>query len=187
MRIIAGALKGRRLKVPVGQNVRPTTGVIREAIFGIIALTDDVAFCDMFAGSGAVGIEALSRGAKNTVFVENDRVALQFIRENIAKCNLTERCTVMPTTAALAVQHMTTRGEAFDVIFADPPYTKGVHEEVLALFANKKLLRENGVLIIQHASHDSVQNVFSGLFLEQRRKYGKSQLSFYRDYGIEGG
>ncbi|MEX1307520.1 MAG: 16S rRNA (guanine(966)-N(2))-methyltransferase RsmD [Eubacteriales bacterium] len=146
MRIISGKYRGRKLVAPEGQHTRPTTDRVKEALFGALQFRlHDAKVLDLFAGSGALGIEALSRGAKSCLFVENNRAALKALEENLAR--------IEAEYEVHAVDYMTglkrLDGKSFDLIFMDPPYTAGYYEPALAFIAEHDLLDEDGVLVLE--------------------------------------
>ncbi len=149
MRVIAGTARSLPLKCMEGLDTRPTTDRIKETLFNM--LQPDLPGCrflDLFAGSGAIGIEALSRGAKAAVFVENNRKAAACIRENLAFTRFLDRARVMETEAASAL-NLLAREEAFDIIFLDPPYGKDLEKEILSILSHSSLADENTVLILE--------------------------------------
>jgi 16S rRNA (guanine966-N2)-methyltransferase len=146
MRVIAGEFRSRRLKSVPGEATRPTPDRMRETLFDILALRiEGATFVDAYAGTGAAGIEALSRGAKHAFFLEKNRLALEAIRENLASLNLEPRATVLPGAVALTLGRIA--GQA-DIVFADPPYT--LEREYAAFF---EALVENApaLTIVQHS------------------------------------
>ena len=151
MRVIAGKSKRIPLVAPPGQDTRPTTDRIKETLFNIIQ--DDLydsRFLDLFAGSGGIGIEALSRGARNAVFVENDRAAQKCIRQNLDKTRLSDQAKVMQTDV-IAYLSRYSEADPFDIIFADPPYRKGFEERILTALKASGALSEETMIIIESA------------------------------------
>lgn len=148
MRVIAGSKRRLSLVTPKGSNTRPTSDQIKETLFNIIAPDlYDVNFLDLFAGSGQIGIEALSRGAASATFVEQDKAALTCIDTNINKCGLADVSTVYGTDVLSALGRM--RGQKFDMVFMDPPYGKGLEKDVLSQLKNLELLSDDAVVIIE--------------------------------------
>ncbi|MCR5734427.1 MAG: 16S rRNA (guanine(966)-N(2))-methyltransferase RsmD [Lachnospiraceae bacterium] len=150
MRIIAGDARSRKLVTPPGQDTRPTSDRVKETLFNVMApyLYADSVFLDLFSGSGAIGLEALSRGALRCVFVENSKIALKCINENIKTCRYEDRSKVLPYDALSALRLLEGK-ENFDLIFMDPPYNKGYEEKVLEMLTDLSLLKEDGLVICE--------------------------------------
>ena len=179
MRIIGGRLKGRRLARVKGQ-IRPTADRVREAIFNILGPdVNDTQVLDLFAGTGALGIEALSRGARNAVFVENHPSALQVLQRNLAQCGLTEVCRVLPLPASKALTRLAASGERFSLIFLDPPYGYGIPDTLLPVLAQKNLLAPNGRIIVEHSRLEDLAAAYQNLVRHDQRRYGATLVSFY--------
>lgn len=162
MRVIAGTARRLQLKTLEGLDTRPTTDRIKETLFNMIA--DGLygcVFLDLFAGSGGIGIEALSRGAKRAVFVEKNPKAMACVRENLSHTRLSERAETMQTDALIALSRLSER-ESFDYIYLDPPYGKGLERRVLEHLADTSLLAEDGVIIIE-AALDTAFDYVKGL------------------------
>ena len=156
MRVIAG--KARRLPLisPEGKDTRPTTDRIKETLFNI--LQDDVPGCeflDLFSGSGGIGIEALSRGARHATFVEFGKEALACIKTNLNKTKLVEQATVLPIEVTYAISKLGKQGRTFDIIYADPPYRKGFEEKILSLLASSDIV-QSGTLVIVESSLETI-------------------------------
>lgn len=149
MRVIAGSAKRLQLKTIEGNNTRPTTDRIKETLFNMIApYITDCYFLDLFAGSGGIGIEALSRGAKEAVFVEYNKKAMNCIKENLAYTKLEEGALCMQDDVLTAL-HKLEGTRKFDYIFMDPPYNQMMEKDVLIYLANSNLLAEDGVIIVE--------------------------------------
>lgn len=150
MRVIAGKARRLQLKTIEGMDTRPTTDRIKETLFNMI--NNDVAgalFLDLFSGSGAIGIEALSRGAKKAYFVENNRKAVSCIRDNLKSTKLEEDAIVVQTDVISALSDLKGKNVTFDVIFMDPPYNKLLEKEVLTFLAKTDLINKNTLMIIE--------------------------------------
>lgn len=155
MRVIAGTAKRLMLKTLEGMDTRPTTDRVKETLFNILAPDlYDCCFLDLFAGSGGIGIEALSRGAKEAVFVEKNPKAAACIRENLMHTRLQERGAVMQMDVSCSLKSLEGKRK-FDIIFMDPPYEKGLERQTLALLRGLHLLSEEGVVIIEAAKETS--------------------------------
>lgn len=155
MRVIAGTAKRLMLKTMEGMDTRPTTDRIKETLFNMLA--PDLygcSFLDLFAGSGGIGIEALSRGAKEAVFVEKNPKAAACIRENLMHTRLLDRGEVMQTDAAYALRRLEDERK-FDFVFMDPPYEKGLERQMLELLSKLHLLKEEGMIIVEAAKETS--------------------------------
>ena len=149
MRIIAGTNKGRRLKTPRWSGLRPTSDKLRETLFNIVApRVPGSKVLDVFAGSGAIGLEALSRGANRVVFIEQDRRAVELIAENAALCGLRDRCAIIRGAAAPTLQQPID-GDPFDLVILDPPYAFDAVAEVIAAAARH--IAPDGLVILEHA------------------------------------
>jgi 16S rRNA (guanine(966)-N(2))-methyltransferase RsmD len=179
MRIEGGAVKRRRLRAVPGLQVRPTSGRVRQALFNVLrGLLEDAIFVDLFAGTGSVGLEALSHGVRQVYFVENAPRSLQVLRTNIASCAMTERAIVIHGTLPHALRQCRVPGPA-NVLFLDPPYASDLGEETLKAIGDCRLLGPRGVVVWQHATRRPVPVLMAGLSLWQSRCYGNTQLSFY--------
>jgi 16S rRNA (guanine966-N2)-methyltransferase len=184
VRVIAGRLGGRTLVAPRGASTRPTSDRVREALFSILGSVQDADVLDLYAGTGALGIEALSRGASSSTFVEHERAALRSLRQNIDRLGLGPTTKVWPTTVERALSTPPWGPEAFDVVFVDPPYALlrgGRLSSALAKLLGRALgpsIRTRGRAILEHARADSPPD-FAGLKLEDTRTYGDTALSFY--------
>ena len=192
LRIIAGELGGRRLRTPAGRLTRPTADRVREALFNILGPPPEgAAVLDLYAGSGALGIESLSRGAAHATFVEQDAQVCRTIATNLRELGLAERATVLgrPVRPALGQLAVRSPAAAFHWIFADPPYansgTSGELPWLLDLIGRSALLAPDGLLIVERAARDadafaSALAATPGLALHDRRRYGDTALSWYR-------
>ncbi|MBQ7759112.1 16S rRNA (guanine(966)-N(2))-methyltransferase RsmD [Anaerotignum sp.] len=153
MRVIAGAAKGHNLQTIEGLETRPTTDRIKETLFNIIAFDlPECSFLDLFSGSGAIGIEALSRGAKEAVFVDAAAECQKVITANLQHTKLQDRARLMKTDVFSALDKLAAEGKKFDIIFMDPPYAAGLYEPVLEKIMEKGLLKEEGYLITEGSS-----------------------------------
>ena len=171
MRIIAGTHRGQRIAAPRGRDTRPTSDRVRENAFNLIGPVDDAAVLDLYAGSGALGLEALSRGAATAVFVENDRDACRTIDANLDKLHL--KGTVIRQDAARTVA-----GErrSYDLILCDPPYDSGDHERIAPHLG--RLLAPDGVLVYETSGRADPPSV-PGLEVRTSRKYGSARLTLF--------
>jgi 16S rRNA (guanine966-N2)-methyltransferase len=180
MYISGGTANRRRLRSVPGYAVRPTSGRVRQALFNVLReLIDDAIFIDLFAGTGSVGLEALSHGARQVYFVENNPRALRVLRANISHCAMAERATPLVGTLPQALGRLAAHTQA-DVLFLDPPYASDLGAQTLAAVGGSSLLAPQGVVIWQHAARCLTRVLMPGLALWQSRRYGNTQLSFYR-------
>jgi 16S rRNA (guanine(966)-N(2))-methyltransferase RsmD len=178
MRVIAGALKGRRLKTPTWEGLRPTSDKLRETLFNILASRIVGArVLDLCAGTGALGIEALSRGACDVTFVERDRRAQMLIAENLAHCGVTTGYTVVRADARRGLGRL--GGGGYDVILLDPPYASGREDLELLLESAKALLAPDGLLVLEHARRMQAPEGVGRLAHVRDVTSGDSALSFY--------
>lgn len=176
VRVSAGRLKGRLLPVPPG--ARPTGSRVREALFDVLGpRLAGAAFADLFAGSGAVGLEAWSRGARRVALVESDRKAVETLRRVVARLGAHEVRVVRANLPAQMARCQELVTGSFDVVFADPPYRFRRYARLLAAAAG--LLAADGVLVLEHADAENVPEDAAGLRLVASRRYGDSRLSFY--------
>jgi len=182
MRLTGGTDRGRRLKAPRGQRTRPTAAKIREAIFNILGPPPDGAVLDLFAGTGALGMEALSRGASHAMFIERDRNALVALRHNLRELSLAGRSTVIGADVRTGLRRLAasfSREERFAWVFMDPPYANET-ESILAELTECSLLSGCAVVIVEHDKRHRPPPSVGGLFLTNHREYGDTELSFYR-------
>ncbi|MGA2401531.1 MAG: 16S rRNA (guanine(966)-N(2))-methyltransferase RsmD [Syntrophobacteraceae bacterium] len=178
MRIIAGAFRGRRLHAPKGKRIRPTIDRVREAIFNIIAAeVAGAKVLDLFAGTGAMGLEALSRGAQFSFFVDQGEEAVRLIRENVQLCGVQDMSRIIQGSAASAIRRLGSENELFDLIFMDPPYGKGHIEKALEIIG--EVARNDALVIAEHHAKDEPPQV-SGIWRKDReRRYGDTLISVY--------
>ena len=182
MRVIAGKARRLQLKTIPGKDTRPTTDRIKETLFNIISFDiPGCRFLDLFAGSGAMGIEALSRGAGYAVFVENNRKAAACIQDNLAHTRLSEDATVMTRDVLSAIAIMNGREEAFDIIFMDPPYGKGLEREALYALSRSSLVGEDSLIIVESdmdTDFDYVEDM--GFFVDRIKTYKTNRHIFIK-------
>ncbi len=173
MRIISGSRRGARIAAPAGTDTRPTGDRVREAAFNLIGPVDGASVLDLFAGSGAMGLEALSRGAASVVFVERDRAACRVIDENLAKLRLTGAA-VLCRDAARVLAAEAAGGRRYDLVLVDPPYSTGVQPALAALLP--AVIAEEGLIVVETAARDEPE-----LALPKRtsRRYGAARLTLF--------
>jgi 16S rRNA (guanine966-N2)-methyltransferase len=171
VRVIAGELKGRRIEAPKGTATRPTSDFVRENAFNLVGPVDGATVIDLYAGSGALGIEALSRGAERCVFVESSREACRTIGENLDKLGLRGTVLCQDAVRALAAD----RGP-YDVILADPPYDFAAYEKLAPGFA--RLLARGGLAVLQTPA--AAEPELEGLQIRTSRRYGSARLTLFQ-------
>ncbi len=187
MRIIAGALKGRVL-APVKGQTRPTAARVREAIFNILgAAVLEARVLDLFAGTGALGIEALSRGAAMAVFVEDHPEALKGLRRNLDSLGLLERSQVLPLPVAAALKKLAVPKERFGLVFLDPPYGGGVAEATLTALTASGLLLPQAWVVAEHSRRETLPEIAGALRQLTLRRYGDTQVAIYGRETGDGG
>lgn len=176
MRVIAGDFRGTRLYAPSGNAIRPTADRLRESIFNIIGpRIRGTSVLDLYAGTGALGIEALSRGAKRAVFIDSDPRSLALIRRNIAKVKAGNRATVMAWDIARNLQCLRHQG-AWDFIFMDPPYHQRLIQRTLENLAAAQTVFK--IAVAEHEVEEDLEDRPAGYLLEDQRTYGKTLVSF---------
>ena len=176
MRIVGGTLGGRVLKAPAGHATRPTSEKVRQAVFNILGDVNGAHVLDIFAGSGALGIEALSRGALHATFVDHDRTALQALKRNLAELAVGDRATVLAQDAIAAVKRAPAAPWRF--VFVDPPYASDLATRaVLALPADS--LAPDARVIIEHDRRHAPPDALGSLLRTDQRRYGDTLVSFY--------
>ncbi len=182
MRVITGFAKGRKLKAPRGLETRPTTDRTKESLFNIIGnRIADVKFLDLYAGTGAIGIEAISRGAGLAVFVENNPRALKVIGENLALTGLADRAKVLSQDTERAIEMLSDEESKFDIIFMDPPYLKELVKTSLNKIDECGIIASGGLVITESSKLDILPECVGRLKLVRREKYGDTVLSFYQE------
>lgn len=182
VRVIGGEAKGRRLFSPKGQGTRPTAVRVREALFNILAGSiAGASFLDLFAGTGAVGIEALSRGAAHATFVEKDRSTARLLRQNLQRCGFVGCSTVLVQDAHVGLASLGRRRGKFTIIFADPPYRQVSLPQVVGWVGQTGVLAEGGVLVVEHRSGWAPDMESEGPKLQFKRskRYGDTALYFF--------
>ncbi len=175
MRVITGSARGRRLTALEGNDVRPTTDKVKEAIFSIVQF--DISgseILDLFSGSGQLGIEALSRGAKHCTFVDEARASVKVTTENVKSCGFSEQSDILNTDA---MGYLRTCRKAFDVAFLDPPYNKGILEKALPLLAEK--MSDRGIIVCEHESGLVLDDAYGKLMKRKTYKYGKIEVTVF--------
>ena len=188
MRIVAGKFKGRRLKTLKGSEVRPTADRVKESLFRIFGeQVVDADFLDLCAGTGNIGLEALSQGAKSTTFVDNNYHCIRIIESNLEMCGFGRKqphVRLVHLDARKALDRLGKRKAKFDLIYFDPPYASKIHESCVKQIAQTNLLSPAGVLVIEHRKGQEADwtesLILDELVLSRQKQYGDTILSFYR-------
>ncbi len=185
MRVIAGAQKGRLLKGPSSRGLRPTPNRVREALFSIIGpRIQGARVADFFAGTGAVGIEALSRGAGHVAFVDSDPQAVKLLRANVTHCGLAARAAVYAVPVATFLRRHGPSAGPYDIVFADPPYRSDAGVAFLSSLTTGVTLALGSLIILEHDSKATVPAEIGGLHLVRDYRYGDTTLSLFT-FGAE--
>lgn len=176
MRVIAGYAKGRELNAPKGLDTRPTLAKVKEAMFGMIQFdVEGSEVLDLFAGSGSLGIEALSRGASHAVFCDLDRKAVSVVKDNLNRLGMTDLSEVIQGDSLKSLSLL--KGRIFDIVFLDPPYKSGLESESLSLLDELGLLSDEAIVICEH-SKDNPPVFTLNYTPREARKYGDSYLTY---------
>jgi pantetheine-phosphate adenylyltransferase len=182
MRVIAGTAKGRRLRAGRGLALRPTADKVKGALFNILESRFNLgsaAVLDLFAGTGALGIEALSRGAAGVSFVEQSPASVRVLRENVRLCGFEDLARVLPMSVRGALAQLARERACFDGVLADPPYERGLIESTLSAVAEHGLVRPGAWVIVEHHTGETPPAACGPLRLTQSRRYGKTGLALY--------
>lgn len=180
MRIISGTARGRTIVAPAGDRTRPTQDKVRESLFNIIRWdVMEARVLDLFAGTGALSLESLSRGAQSAVLVDTDRAACEAIRKNIAACRMEDKARLIVRDYRQAMDQLAREGEVFDVVFLDPPYRMENTGEMCAALYEKGLLAKEFLLVVEHKRGLAplVDERFEAF---DQRDYGDTQITFIR-------
>ncbi|MCI5884176.1 MAG: 16S rRNA (guanine(966)-N(2))-methyltransferase RsmD [Clostridiales bacterium] len=182
MRVIAGTARRLPLIAPEGKDTRPTTDRIKETLFNIIQ--NDVPgamVLDLFSGSGAIGIEALSRGARQAYLVEFGKEPIRCIKSNLAKTHLEDKAVVLPVEVTYAISKLEKQGITFDIIYADPPYRKGFEEKLAQLLGQSQIVKEDTLVIFESALETEVDYIDTNVFeVEKIKEYKTNKHIFLR-------
>lgn len=180
MRIIAGTHKGRILYGPKSHGIRPAIDKVKGAIFNILFDVSCKKVLDLFAGTGSVGLEALSRGASSAVFVDDGSEALRLIRKNIEACHFEGKSTIVKYRLPRGLAKPLQRFAPFDLIFVDPPYDKDLVNSTLREISEAKFLSPEGTIVVEHSPRETIEEI-SELRVVDQRKYGQTYISFLRN------
>ena len=180
MRIITGSARGTRLKSPVGEGTRPTADRTREALFSMLgARVYDARVLDLFAGTGALALEALSRGAESAVLV--DHATHTVLQENVRRTKMEERAEIRRGDVYGQIAALADEGRRYDLVFADPPYARGDNARVLAAVDAAALLATDGFFVLEQGAGETVIEHSGRLSLVRERRYGAARICFYAE------
>ncbi|KWX71032.1 DNA methyltransferase [Paenibacillus riograndensis] len=181
MRVVSGSAKGRPLKSVPGTGTRPTTDKVKEAMFSMIGpYFDGGAALDLFAGTGGLGIEALSRGMDQAVFVDMEQKSIDTVRANLKAAKVEAQAEVYRNDAGRALSALEKRGRSFDLVFLDPPYRLKHGNELMLAMVQKGLLREDAVIVLEHESSYEYPEVIPGFRRTRQAVYGETAVSIYK-------
>jgi 16S rRNA (guanine966-N2)-methyltransferase len=181
MRIIAGKAKGRKLLSPATLETRPTLDRVKEAMFSMIQgyIIDAVAL-DLFAGTGSLGLEAASRGAKEVYLIDKSSTTYPLLKENIVNLKLEEECTPLNMDAYEALNLLNKKALVFDIIFIDPPYCKEMIPEAMKVIEENEILNKEGIIVTKIDSIEEIYEGYKQIKLTKSKKYGNTTVCFYK-------
>ena len=177
MRIIGGSRKGLLLKGPRSEKIRPALDKVKQAVFNILGNIDGCRVLDLFAGTGSMGIEALSRGAREAVFVDEFREAIGLIHANLASSRLETQAHVFTMRLPTDLRRLAKRSDPFDLIFVDPPYDRGLVVPSLNTIVQEGLLVREGFIIVEHSPREQISGECQIKVIDER-SYGQTRISF---------
>jgi 16S rRNA (guanine966-N2)-methyltransferase len=179
LRVIGGNLKGKKLYSIPGTTIRPTADRLRESIFNILSFrVQDAVVLDLFAGTGAFGIEALSRGAESAVFVDNNREVISVIDRNVRSCALDNRAKIIKWNIKKNLNCLKSFRRAFNLIFLDPPYNQSMVKPALSNLEQSRSLGKDAYFVIEHSPLEKITNDLSNFEVTDQRRYGRALVSF---------
>ena len=181
MRVVGGNLGGRKLECPVGNDIRPTTDRVKENLFNILnTRITNSSFLDMFSGCGGIGIEAISRGADEVVFVEVASESILALKKNLENLKVTEGYRILHSDVFDALRRLAEEDVCFDIIYMDAPYNKGIYQKVLEEISVCEILSEGGIIVVERHFEDVCVTLPDNLELVREKKYGSTVISFYQ-------
>lgn len=181
MRIITGKVRGLQLTAPKNMDVRPTADRVKESLFNIIgSKIIGARVLDLFAGTGNLGLESWSRGAEAVTFIDESRESLRLVSSNITRCRAAKDCTVLKGNAVVVAERLYRHGERFDFAFCDPPYNKGLVEQIIDVFGRCQLLNDGGYLIVERSAHNLLPELPEVMENVRSQKYGETIIDFIR-------
>lgn len=182
MRVIAGAWRGMKLKAPEGQTTRPTSDRVKESLYNIISNKigiEGITVLDICAGTGSLGIEALSRGADSCCFIEQDRKVVEILKNNLSAVRLENRAELLVLEALKGLQMLAGRKRSFDLVFFDPPYDSALYDSVPAFLSSAGLLAAGSLFVAECSRRTTLPESFGPLLKTDRRVYGDTALEFF--------
>jgi 16S rRNA (guanine(966)-N(2))-methyltransferase RsmD len=178
MRIIAGNFRGRKLVSPKNSPIRPTSDRVKEALFNMIGpKIPGSRVLDLFAGTGSLGLEAISRGAEYAVFVEKNAVSVKTLNENIWLLNIREDCEIIMADAVDALSRLDAKNITFDIVFVDPPYWENLYKKVLSALAGYDIIKNGGLVIFEHPSDIDIDKDKHSFVPIKKKRYGSTSIS----------
>jgi 16S rRNA (guanine(966)-N(2))-methyltransferase RsmD len=179
LRIVSGSAKGRKLKGPKKSSIRPAAARVRKSLFEILSPLDGKIVLDLFAGTGAMGMEALSKGAEEVTFVDHDRHAISLLFDNLPRSGFLGQSYIFKKPAQQAIPWLSQKGKRYDLIFLDPPYNKGYIDGCLKKLQKWPLLAKTGLVVCEHSPQEK-PTLFSGLVITDERKYGQTLVTLLK-------
>jgi 16S rRNA (guanine966-N2)-methyltransferase len=181
MRIIGGTAKGRKLVAVKGKGMRPTRDAVKESIFSMIQGNLEAAVVlDLFAGTGNLGLEALSQGAKRAIFVEKERVPLRALMRNIDLCGFRDRAEVISRDAETALKLLRRRAEKLDLVFIDPPYGSGYVGKTLRFISAHDMVSDRGMVVVEHSSGEAPSDQWGRFSLRRQKRHGDTTITIFQ-------
>ncbi|MZQ81635.1 16S rRNA (guanine(966)-N(2))-methyltransferase RsmD [Paenibacillus sp. 5J-6] len=181
MRVISGTAKGRSLKAVPGTSTRPTTDKVKEAIFSMIGpYFDGGQVLDLFAGTGGLGIEALSRGMDKAVFIDIEKKSIDTIQHNLQVAGLKDQAEIYRTDATRALKALAKREQQFQLVFLDPPYKMKVIVDLINTMEVQAIVEANTTIVVEHDSKDVLDDVIGGFKQQRRADYGDTAVTIYK-------
>ncbi len=179
MRVVSGKARGLKLKSIESDSTRPTKDMVKEALFSmLLSYVDDATVLDLFSGSGAIGIEALSRGASKCYFNDNNKECIDVINENLEKAKFSDLAEVFHLDYLDMLKEV--RNVSFDIIYVDPPYNKGLGKKAIETISSYDLLKKNGVLVFETDTYEETPEMIGNYIKFKSKKYGRNIISFYK-------
>lgn len=181
MKVISGILKGRNIDGYNIDGTRPTMDRVKESLFGMIQnnIKDSIVL-DLFAGSGQLGIEAISNGSKKCYFIDNNIEVIKVLRNNINNLNIKDKSIILLSDWKKSLNEFNNKNIKFDIIFVDPPYNYDVYEKILDKVSNLDLLNNNGIIVLEH-SNIKLKDKYNNLILYKEKKYGSKSVNIYKN------